>query len=321
MSHFFKRSLIVSGGLGDLLCMLLFPRCTAAQRLALRSMPMHNVLPSLAQGVICWLSSAALRCTSAAPEARHMCCHAPPCPFLACRCHHYPATCAANCPPSPTIACRCHAWHATASAPGCPSTAAACLAPISSGCPSCAPWTMYWTPSARRWVHMGQYRGSLFVMLAIHCAAADGGCTWGQWVMACGSAWRAKSEHFGGMQVTPGGFSASSICRVVPPSSTCVYSLECAFQMNCGCCVHSPVCAHAGRCRHDALQVAGAPLQVSQQPVKWREHSFLSNHHCPQWVKYSKLTIYTSKVCMGAHACVHEVCVHGACDGVWVHGP
>lgn len=105
MSHFLHRSLIVNGGLGDLLCMLLFPRCTAALRLALRSMPMHNLLPSLAQGVICCLTL--YLCCSRTQT--HVLPRAPlplPClqmPRLAC---HYPATCDANCPPSPTLACR-----------------------------------------------------------------------------------------------------------------------------------------------------------------------------------------------------------------------
>ena len=31
-------------------------------------------------------------------------------------------------------------------------------------------------------------------------------------------------------------------------------------------------------------------------PVKWREHSFLDNPRCPESVKRSKLTVYTSVV-------------------------
>ena len=90
--------------------------------------------------------------------------------------------------------------------------------------------------------------------------------------MACGSAWRAKSEHFGGMQVTPGGSSASSMCRVVPPSSTCVCSLECAFQMNCGV-----ACIHLCVPMQDAASTM--PFKWREHPFKWREHPFKWREH------------------------------------------
>ena len=36
-------------------------------------------------------------------------------------------------------------------------------------------------------------------------------------------------------------------------------------------------------------------------PVKWREHSFLDNPRCPEAVKRSKLTVYTSVVSPSAN--------------------
>ena len=48
------------------------------------------------------------------------------------------------------------------------------------------------------------------------------------------------------------------------------------------------------------LDPIGLVDDSSTLPVKWREHSFLNNPRCPESVKRSKLTIYTSVVSSSA---------------------
>ena len=54
---------------------------------------------------------------------------------------------------------------------------------------------------------------------------------------------------------------------------------------------------------HSCMHVLAPPFvrltdddAARMPPVKWREHSFLDNPRCPESVKRSKLTVYTSVV-------------------------
>ena len=52
----------------------------------------------------------------------------------------------------------------------------------------------------------------------------------------------------------------------------------------------------------DPLFIRLADVADHMLPVKWREHSFLDNPRCPEAVKRSKLTVYTSMVRLSAAA-------------------